>query len=38
MKHVMLMLPADVQVTASAGGCTVAFEDSNRRRLYRRTV
>ena len=22
----MLMLPADVQVTASAGGCTIAFE------------
>lgn len=30
---VTLMLPADVQVTASAGGCTIAFEDS-RRRLY----
>lgn len=29
----MLMLPADVQVTASAGGCTIAFED-DRRRLY----
>ena len=27
---VTLMLPADVQVTASAGGCTVAFEDSKR--------
>ena len=27
------MLPADVQVTASAGGCTIAFED-DRRRLY----
>ena len=25
-----LMLPADVQVTAGAGGCTVAFEDSKR--------
>ena len=24
------MLPADVQVTAGAGGCTVAFEDSKR--------
>ena len=27
---VTLMLPADVQVTAGAGGCTVAFEDSKR--------
>ena len=27
---VTLMLPADVQVTAGAGGCSVAFEDSKR--------
>lgn len=27
---VTLMLPANVQVTAGAGGCTVAFEDSKR--------
>ena len=27
---VTLMLPADVQVTAGAGGCTIAFEDSRR--------